>query len=52
MSEYNTGLISKAEYFRITRKLKDNAALEFVTKMNEEIQSGTINDGSELSLDE
>lgn len=52
MSEYNTGLISKAEYFRITRKLKDNAALEFVTKMNEEIQSGTIDDGSELNLDE
>ena len=52
MSEYNTGLISKAEYFRITRKLKDKAALEFVTKMNEEIQSGTIDDGSELNLDE
>lgn len=52
MSEYNAGLISKAEYFRLTRKLKDNAASELVIKMNQEIQAGTITDGSELNINE
>lgn len=38
LTEYNAKLISKAEYFRITDKLEDTSALEFVNKMNEEIK--------------
>lgn len=52
LTEYNAGLISKAEYFRITRKLEDNSALKFVDEMNAEIQNQEINDGSEFNLNE
>ena len=52
LTEYNAGLISKAEYFRITDKLEDKAALEYVKKMNGEIQNETIVDGSEFEMTE
>lgn len=52
LTEYNAGLISKAEYFRITRKLEDEAVEKYVTQMNQEIQSQTISDGSEFNLKE
>lgn len=52
LTEYNAGLISKAEYFRRTQKLEDESAVEFVTKMNQEIQDETISDGSEFDIDE
>lgn len=47
MSEYNIGLISKAEYFRQVYKLKDREAIKFVKNMNKEITEETITDGSE-----
>lgn len=50
--EYNTGLISKAQYYRDVYKLKDQEALQFATQMMEEIKSQTITDGSEFNLDE
>ena len=52
LSEYNTKLISKAEYFRKTRKLEDESAIKFVKQMNEEIQTETISDGSEFDIAE
>lgn len=52
LTEYNAGLISKAEYFRITDKLEDQAALDFVNKMNKEIQDEEIIDGTEFNLNE
>lgn len=36
MLEYNTGLISKAEYFRLTRGLDDKQAEELVNKLEKE----------------
>lgn len=51
-SEYNSKLISKAQYYRDVYKLKDEEALEFANQMNEEIKSQTISDGSEFNLDE
>ncbi len=51
-TEYNTGLISKAQYYRDVYKLKDQEALQFATQMMEEIKSQTITDGSEFNLDE
>lgn len=50
MSEYNTGMISKAEYFRKTRKYDDETAIKFVEQMNQEIQESTIVDGNEFDL--
>ena len=52
MSEYNSKLISKAEYFRKTRKYDDETAIQFVETMNQEIQiqESTISDGSEFDL--
>ena len=47
LTEYNTGLISKAEYFRQVYKLKDNEAKKFVKDMNKEIEEETITDGEE-----
>ena len=52
LTEYNAGLISKAEYFRLTDNLDDETALKFVEQMNEEIQTETISDGSEFDLRE
>lgn len=52
LTEYNAGLISKAEYFRITRKLEKESAIDYVTEMNQEIQNQIINDGSEFDLKE
>ena len=49
-SEYNSKLISKAQYYRDVYKLKEEEALEFATKMNEEIKSQTITDGEEFSF--
>lgn len=51
-SEYNSKLISKAQYYRDVYKLKDEEALQFAEQMNEEIQNQTIVDGSEFGLDE
>lgn len=50
--EYNAKLISKAEYFRITRKLEDDTAIDYVNKMNDEITQQTIDDGNEFDLKE
>lgn len=52
LTEYNAGLISKAEYFRITRKLEEQSAIDYVEKMNKEIQKQEISDGSEFDLKE
>lgn len=51
-SEYNSKLISKAQYYRDVYKLKDKEALAFAKQMNEEIKDETIVDGSEFNLDE
>ena len=51
-SEYNSKLISKAQYYRDVYKLDDKNAIKFAEKMNQEIQSQTINDGSEFDLNE
>lgn len=52
LTEYNAGLISKSEYFRITDKLGDKAATKFVDKMNKEIKKEKITDGSEFNITE
>lgn len=52
LTEYNAGLISKAEYFRLTDNLDDKTAIKFVEQMNKEIQDETISDGSEFDLRE
>ncbi len=52
MSEYNSKLISKAEYYKRVYKMTDEEAQEFATKMNEEIQNQTITDGSEFDMTE
>lgn len=52
LTEYNAGLISKSEYFRITDKLEGKAATKFVDKMNKEIQKEKITDGSEFNITE
>lgn len=49
-SEYNSKLISKAQYYRDVYKLKDNEAIKFAEKMNQEIKEQTITDGSEFNL--
>jgi len=51
-AEYNSKLISKAQYFRDTRKMKDAEALNFAKQMNEEIIEETITDGIETAGDE
>lgn len=51
-TEYNSKLISKAQYYRDVYKLKDEEALQFAEQMNEEIKNQTITDGSEFGLDE
>lgn len=51
-TEYNTKLISKAQYYRDVYKLSDESALQFAAQMNEEIRNETIIDGSELDLGE
>ena len=52
LTEYNTGLISKAEYYRQVYKLKDDSALDFANQMNKEIIDETIKDGTEFDLGE
>jgi A118 family predicted phage portal protein len=51
-SEYNSKLISKAQYYRDVYKLKDAEALAFAKQMNEEIIDETITDGLEPVGDE
>lgn len=51
-SEYNSKLISKAQYYRDVYKLKDKEALEFAKQMNQEIVEETITDGIEPVGDE
>ncbi len=51
-SEYNSKLISKAQYYRDVYKLKDKEALAFAEQMNQEIQDETIIDGTEFDLNE
>lgn len=52
LTEYNAKLISKAEYFRKTDKLEEESAIDYVNKMNEEIQNQEITDGTEFDLKE
>lgn len=52
LTEYNSKLISKAEYFRKTDKLEEQSAIDYVNKMNEEIQNQEISDGSEFDIKE
>lgn len=51
-TEYNSKLISKAQYYRDVYKLDEDNALEFANKMNKEIKEQTITDGNEFSLTE
>ena len=52
MSEYNAQLISKAEYYRQVYKLKDDAAVKFAEKINEEIKNETIVETDEPEPDD
>lgn len=51
-TEYNTKLISKAQYYRDVYKLSDESAIQFAQQMNEEIKAETIFDGEEMDLGE
>lgn len=51
-TEYNSKLISKAQYYRDVYKLSDDNAIKFAEKMNQEIKEQTIPDGSEFDLKE
>lgn len=51
-TEYNSKLISKAQYYRDVYKLDEQSAIDFAKKMNEEIKMQEITDGSEFNLDE
>lgn len=51
-TEYNSGLISKAQYYRDVYKLDDAGALQFAEQMINEIKNQTITDGTEFNLDE
>lgn len=51
-TEFNSKLISKAQYYRDVYKLDDENAIKFAEKMNDEIQRQTINDGNEFDLKE
>lgn len=46
-TEYNTKLISKAQYYRDVYKLKDDEALAFAQQMNEEIKNESLVEGEE-----
>ena len=50
--EYNSKLISKAQYYRDVYHLSDESAVQFAQQMNDEIKSETIFDGEELDLGE
>ena len=45
--EYNSGLISKAQYYRDVYKLEEDTAVDFMKRMNNEIKEGTIVEGEE-----
>lgn len=47
MTEYNAGLISKAQYYRDIYNLKEDTAVDFMEQMNNEIKEGTIVEGTE-----
>lgn len=49
-TEYNSGLISKAQYYRDVYKLGDEEALNFAKQMNKEIKEETITNGEEPSF--
>jgi len=49
-TEYNSKLISKAQYYRNVYKLKDKEALKFAKLMNQEILKQTITNGEELDF--
>ncbi len=49
-TEYNSKLISKAQYYRDVYKLKDPEAIKFAEQMNKEIKEQTITDGNEFNL--
>lgn len=51
-SEYNSELISKAQYYRDVYKLKDAEAIKFAQQMNKEIIEEKITDGLEIEGDE
>lgn len=46
-TEYNTRLISKAQYYRDVYKLKDDEAIAFAQQMNEEIKNESLIEGEE-----
>ena len=46
-TEYNTKLISKAQYYRDVYKLKDDEALAFAQQMNDEIRNESLIEGEE-----
>ena len=45
--EYNTGLISKDEYYRQIYKLDEKTSTKFREQINEEIKEGTVVEGTE-----
>lgn len=47
MTEYNAGLISKAQYYRDVFKLGEDTAVKFMDQMNKEIKEGTVVEGEE-----
>lgn len=49
-TEYNSKLISKAQYYRDVYKLKDAEATKFAQTMKEEIMQETIPDGTEFDI--
>lgn len=51
-TEFNSKLISKAQYYRDVYKLSDENAIKFVEKMNQEIQEQSITDGTEFAFNE
>ena len=46
-TEYNTKLISKAQYYRDVYKLKDDEAIAFAQQMNKEIKNESLIEGEE-----
>ena len=49
-TEYNSKLISKAQYYRDVYKLKDAEAIKFAQTMKEEIMQEIIPDGTEFDI--
>ena len=52
LTEYNAGLISKAEYYRQVYKLEKDASIDFDNQMKEERKQEELLDGTEFNLGE